>query len=102
TFRSGILGKALERVRRFFLEGNPIVRVGMVVMLFGLGFLAKYAASAGMFPIHLRLAIIALIAIALLIIGWRTREKKNGYGLVLQGGGVAALYLTVFAAAKLY
>src|SRR5690606_11744797 len=28
--RKGILEKALERVRRFFLEGNPIVRMGMV------------------------------------------------------------------------
>lgn len=100
--RKGILEKALERVRRFFLEGNPIVRMGMVVMLFGLGFLVKYAASAGLLPIHLRLAIIAIIAIALLIIGWRTRDKQNGYGMVLQGGGIGALYLTVFAAAKLY
>lgn len=102
TGRRGILSQALERVRRFFLKGNPIVRVGMVVMLFGLSFLVKYAASAGLFPVHLRLAIIAIIAIALLVIGWRTRTKKNGYGLVLQGGGIGALYLTVFAAAKLY
>lgn len=96
------LAKLLDRARRFFFEGNPIVRVGMVVMLFGLGFLVKYAASAGLFPIHLRLAAVALIAIALLVIGWRTREKRSGYGLVLQGGGIAALYLTVFAATKLY
>lgn len=93
---------AWARVRNFFLQGNPIVRAGMVVMLFGFSFLVKYAASAGLFPIQLRLAVIALGAVALLIVGWRTRDKKNGYGMVLQGGGVGALYLTIFAAAQLY
>jgi uncharacterized membrane protein len=97
-----LAAQLLARVRDFFLQGNPIVRMGMVVMLFGLSFLVKYAAGAGLFPIQLRLVVIALIAVALLLIGWRTRHQQNRYGLVLQGGGVGALYLTIFAAAKFY
>lgn len=96
------IDKAFDYVRRFFTEGNPIVRVGMVVMFFGLSFLVKYASSQGMFPIELRLAAVCGIAIALIVIGWKTRAKEGGYGLVLQGGGIAALYLTIFAAAKMY
>jgi len=96
------LTSALGLVRDFFTRGNPIVRVGMVVMFFGLSFLAKYAASQGFFPVELRLAILALAAIALIIFGWKTRARAGGYGLVLQGGGVAALYLTIFSAAKLF
>ena len=96
------IDKAIDFVRRFFTEGNPIVRVGMVVMFFGLSFLVKYAASEGMFPIELRMATVALVAIALIGLGWKTRMRAGGFGLVLQGGGVAALYLTIFAAAKLY
>ena len=36
------------------------------------------------------------------IIGWRLREKRAVYGQLLQGGGIAGLYLTVFAATRLY
>lgn len=34
--------------------------------------------------------------------GWQLRGRKPLYGLTLQGGGIGILYLTVFAAAKLY
>ena len=55
-----------------------------------------------MLPIELRLAGVALASVAVLIVGWRLRERPGAYGLVLQGGAVAALYLTVFGAIKLY
>ncbi len=96
------IDKVFEAVVGFFTRGNPIVRVGMVVMFFGLSFLVKYAASEGYFPLELRLAAVALVAMALLVLGWKTRHREGGYGQVLQGGGIAALYLTVFAALKLY
>ncbi len=91
-----------NRIRQFFIGGNPVVRIGMLVLFFGLSFLVKYAAGQGYFPIELRLSCVALIAIVLIILGWKTRAKEGGYGLVLQGGGLAALYLTSFAAAKMY
>lgn len=87
---------------RFFTQGNPVVRTGMVVMFFGLGFLIKYVAAQGLFPIEMRLLTVAAVALGLIVIGWRTRHREAGYGLVLQGGGIGALYLTVFAATKLY
>jgi uncharacterized membrane protein len=96
------IDKVFESIVGFFTKGNPIVRVGMVVMFFGLAFLVKYAASEGYFPLELRLSAVALIALGLLILGWKTRNREGGYGQVLQGGGIAALYLTVFAALKLY
>ncbi|PKM31254.1 MAG: DUF2339 domain-containing protein [Gammaproteobacteria bacterium HGW-Gammaproteobacteria-11] len=100
---SNDLGSRIEGwIRRFLTEGNPIVRIGMVVMFFGLGFLIKYVSSQGLFPIEMRLASVAVVACILLAIGWRTRHKPGGYGLVLQGGGIATLYLTVFAATKLF
>ncbi len=94
--------KAFGYVHRFFTEGNLFVRIGMVVMFFGLSFIVQYASSQGIFPIELRMAAVAAVAIALIGLGWKTRLKEGGYGLVLQGGGIAALYLTIFAAAKMY
>ena len=40
--------------------------------------------------------------IALLVVGWRLRARRTGYAMILEGGGVGVLYLTVFAAFKLY
>src|SRR5690606_10254942 len=102
AYEPGPADKLFAAIGRFFTEGNPIVRVGMVVMFFGMSFLVKYAASEGFIPLELRLAAVAAIALALVILGWKTRERAGGYGLVLQGGGIAALYLTIFAALKLY
>lgn len=96
------LAQAVQTVRRWLLGGNTVVRVGLLVLFFGLAFLARYAVENSLFPIELRLAAIAAGAIALLGVGWRLRHRREAYALSLQGGGVAALYLTIFAAMRLY
>ncbi|HEU0290750.1 MAG TPA: DUF2339 domain-containing protein [Burkholderiales bacterium] len=87
---------------RWLFGGNTLVRVGVIVLFFGVAFLLKYAAERDLVPIELRLVGVALGGIALLIVGWRLRTKRPGYALVLQGGGVGVLYLTIFAAFRLY
>ncbi|MFO1370244.1 MAG: DUF2339 domain-containing protein [Marinagarivorans sp.] len=94
--------KLIAAVAAFFTQGNPIVRVGMVVLFFGVSFLVKYAAGQGLLPIELRLSGVLFMAAALLGVGWKTRARPGGYGLVLQGGAIGVIYLTLFAAAKLY
>jgi len=97
-----VFDRLFKAARDWLLGGNTVVRVGIVVLFFGVAFLLKYAADNSMFPIELRLAGVALGATALLVIGWRIGDARGAYGLVLQGGGVGVLYLTVFAATKLY
>lgn len=87
---------------KFFFGGNTLVRVGILVLFFGVAFLLKYAAEQGLVPIEVRLAGVALGGIALLVLGWRLRLQREGYALMLQGGGIGILYLTVFAALRLY
>lgn len=82
--------------------GNPVLKIGLVILFFGVAFLLKYAAQRDLLPIELRLAAVALGGLALLIIGWRLRRKHPLYGLGLEGGGIGVLYLVVFAAAKFY
>lgn len=81
--------------------GNWIVRAGLAILFIGLVFLAKFAYENDLLPIELRLAAIAGFGAALLVIGWRSGLERLNYGLSLQGGGVAVLYLTVFAMYKL-
>ena len=45
---------------------------------------------------------IGLAAVALLAFGWRLRLSRPDYAQVLQGGAVAVLYLTLFAAFRFY
>ena len=94
--------KIFHKVKNFFTTGNVVVKVGAIVLFFGVAFLLKYAAERSMFPIELRLLIVAAFGVAMLVIGWRLRDERLEYGLILQGAGVGLLYLTVFAASKFY
>lgn len=87
---------------RWLFGGNTVVRAGIVILFFGVAFLLKYAYERVQVPIEFRLSGVALLAIALLAVGWRLRDKRAGYAQALQGGGVGVLYLTVFAALRLY
>ena len=88
--------------RDWLLGGNTIVRVGLVILFVGLAFLAAYAADAGLFPIELRLILVAAVGVALLYVGFVKGHERPDFALPLQGGGVAVLYLTVFAASRLF
>ncbi|HEV2568946.1 DUF2339 domain-containing protein [Sphingomonas sp.] len=97
----GALETALAAARDWLFGGNTVVRLGLVILFVGLSFLIRYAAAAGLFPIELRLAAVGLAGAALLAIGFRTRTKRPGFGLALQGAGVGVIYMTIFAALKL-
>ena len=89
-------------VVEFFTTGNVVAKAGMVVVFFGVAFLLRYAAERGMLPIEYRLIGTSIGAIVLLGVGWRLRHSRREYAVVLQGGAVGVLYLTIFAAFRLY
>lgn len=91
-----------EPWRWLFSGENLLVKTGMVILFFGVAFLVKYAAQRGLVPVQLRLGGAALGGSALLYLGWRLRTKRREYALTLQGGGIGILYITVYAALRLY
>ena len=91
-----------DQIREFFFGGNLMVRVGVVVLLFGFAFLVKYAAVRDLVPLEIRLAAAFAAGIGLLLLGWRLRINRFGYAVALQGGGIGIMYLTLFASARLF
>ena len=94
--------KGLQAAKDWLLGGNTLVRSGVVILFIGISFLIKYAAEHTHVPIELRLAGIALAGVGLIGLGWHLRLKRTEYSWALQGGGIGILYLTTFAALKLY
>lgn len=91
-------------LRRWFFEGNVPVKIGVLLLFFGIAAALRYAVEQGMlsFPIEFRLSAIAAAALAGLVWGWRDRQARPAFGLALQGGAIGVLLLTVFAAFRLY
>ena len=94
----------VDKIKRWFTEGNVPVKIGVLVLFAGVAALLKYATDQGWLnaPIELRLAGVAGAAIAALVFGWRKREANRVFALSLQGGAIGILLLVVFAAFKLY
>ncbi|MDR1349537.1 MAG: DUF2339 domain-containing protein [Zoogloeaceae bacterium] len=99
---AGFPEHAFAAAKDWVLGGNPLLRVGVALLFFGLAFLLRYAAEQFSPPVEYRYIGVALTALVLLTLGWRLRREKPAYGLMLQGAGIAVLYLTTFAAMRLH
>ncbi len=92
-----------DKALQWLLTGeNAIARLGIVVLFIGIGFLVKYAAEHAHFPVEFRLVSAVLVAIVLLVFGWRMRNSHATYALILQGGGIGILYITVYGAYQVW
>ncbi|MFA5589118.1 MAG: DUF2339 domain-containing protein [Lysobacteraceae bacterium] len=96
--------RLLARGRDWLFSGNVPVKIGVLVLLFGVAAALKYSVDAGwvQVPLAARLALVAAGGLAAVVWGWRNRLLRPAFGLSMQGGGIGILLLTVFAAYRLY
>jgi len=99
-----LLEQFLGFAKGWITSGNVPVKVGVIVSFIGVSFLLKYAIDRELLaiPLEFRLLGVALAGVALVVTGWRLRNKARTYALSLQGGGAGILFLTIFSALRLW
>ena len=99
-----VLGRLFALIKTWATTGNVPVKVGVLLSLIGLGFLLGVALEQGWITltIEVRHILVAIFGFLLMGVGWRVRGRNAIYGLSLQGGGIAVLYLTTYFAHAVY
>ena len=82
----------------WFVRGNPLLKIGVVVLFFGLAFLLRYVGSH--LPLWFKYLAVFGAGIAAALAGEKLHTKNREYGFVLQVFGFGVMYLTVLSALK--
>ncbi len=91
-----------QRAWVWFTEGNTMTRVGVVILFFGVAFLLSWFAEHLTLSVEAALALVALAGAALIALGAKLASGRPGYALSLEGAGAGILYLTTFAASRVF
>jgi uncharacterized membrane protein len=79
-----------------------LLAVGVVALLMATGYLLKLSFDRGWIPPVMRCAGGAALGVVVGAIGWRLHERYRTYGAALIGTGCGIIYLSVWAACRLY
>lgn len=96
------IDKVINKIKTYFTTGNILVRVGGVIMLFGISFLFKYAIENTYVSLETKLIGVSILAVFFVIAGWKLRFKEGHYGIILQALGVSVAYLVIYVSAKYF
>ncbi|MFZ2193085.1 MAG: DUF2339 domain-containing protein [Candidatus Moraniibacteriota bacterium] len=84
------------------IGGKWFARIGMVALVLGISFFLKYAFDNNWIGEIGRVMIGIISGIVLLGLGEKFIRKYQVYGQLISGGGLAVLYLSIFAAFSFY
>jgi len=84
------------------IGGKWFARIGITALVLGVSFLLKYAFDNNWIGETGRVLIGIMIGLFLLALGEKYIRKYFGYGQIITGGGIAILYLSIFAAFDFY
>ena len=80
------------------LFGNIILKVAIVAFILGVGLFLKYSIDREWIPLWFRVFIGIVVGISMLVGGAKMIENRHKlFSEVLFGGGIAILYLSIFA-----
>ena len=77
-------------------------RLGIGLLLLGVGFLFKYSVDQGWLTPAVRISFGFILGGVLLGLGLRLRRQRSALSQILIGGSIGTFYITIFAAYQLY
>lgn len=86
----------------FKIGGKMFTAIGMVAVIFAVGFFLRYAFENDLINELARVLLGVAAGVSLVAAGEITRRRFSGYSQVLTGGGLGILYLSFYAAFNLY
>lgn len=84
------------------IGGRWLQHAGLVVLLLGIAFFLRYAFEHEWLSPVVRIALGIVAGISMASGGVRLAARYRAYGLMLGGGGIATLYLSIYAGLNLY
>src|SRR6266566_5151511 len=84
------------------IGGRWLQHAGLVVLLLGIAFFLRYAFEHEWLSPPIRIALGIVGGIAMAAGGVRLAARYRAYGLLLAGGGIATLFLSIYAGLNLY
>ena len=94
--------RARPALPSFENTGEWLNRLGIALLLFGVAFLFKYSVDRGWLTPEVRVGLGLALAVALFGFERTLPASRRTFALVLGGGAVATLYITLFASFQLY
>ncbi|WP_347986576.1 DUF2339 domain-containing protein [Methylomonas sp. AM2-LC] len=87
----------------YAIASNWLLRIGVLILVTGIGFFLKYSIDNGLLGEHARVALSVLTGLAMIVAGVRlVGGQYHLFSQGLLGGGIAVLYFSVFAAFSFY
>ena len=89
---------AVEREWEQILGGNWLARIGVFLLIIGVGFFLKYAFNQNWLVPTARVILGTVAGLGMLVGGHYWQKRYPIFAQAISGGGIALLYLSIFAA----
>ncbi|MDD2761482.1 MAG: DUF2339 domain-containing protein [Methylomonas sp.] len=87
----------------YAVASNWLLRIGVVILVTGIGFFLKYSIDNGLLGERARVALTVLTGLGMIVAGVRlVGGRYHLFSQGLLGGGISVLYFSVFAAFSFY
>ena len=87
-----------EQVKRWLWQGNPVLKVAIVILLIGLILLLRFATEHWQLSLAVKLSLVAAVSVGVVIFGYVLLQKNRSFALALEALGLSGLFLTLFFA----
>ena len=87
-----------EQVKRWLWQGNPVLKVAIVILLIGLILLLRFATEHWQLSLEVKLSLVAAVSVGVVVFGYALLQKNRSFALALEALGLSGLFLTLFFA----